>query len=347
MRVTSSFLVDTTVLVLLIVVNFRSTECLSSTSSIRGPVAVIGTTGRLGREAVVQLSSQSIPVRCLLRTLVADDVPATLNDATSTSEIASYLSKLPGVTMIRGDVNDQDSLDSLLDGCTAVLALQGAPAPKPIFRGLFPFLNPTTSPTHPFNINYLSMQRILNAAKKSGSCKRVVRITGKGETPFSIFSILINALGNLAKAWNYEGELVLRKQNEIDYTIIRPGVMSSEVKKGKKMLALKDNGGDLKVSSISYSDIASLCIKCSNNPNAARSTLTAMTVPEGEGSGTWDELLQGVNEDTRVFPENMLAEHKKATRMGGVAITAVLFGLMSGIVKIVVGIIALIGRQLL
>ena len=39
----------------------------SSSSSSSRKVAVIGTTGKLGRTVISQLSSQNIPVRCLLR----------------------------------------------------------------------------------------------------------------------------------------------------------------------------------------------------------------------------------------------------------------------------------------
>ena len=34
----------------------------------------------------------------------------------------------------------------------------------------------------------------------------------------------VAGLGSMAKAWNYEGECVLRG-SDIDYTIIRPGIM--------------------------------------------------------------------------------------------------------------------------
>ena len=44
----------------------------------------------------------------------------------------------------------------------------------------------------------------------------------EGETPWSIFSILINLLGSHAKTWNYEGERLLRA-SDVDYTIVRPG----------------------------------------------------------------------------------------------------------------------------
>ena len=53
-----------------------------------------------------------------------------------------------------------------------------------------------------------------------------MRVTGKGETPWSFFSILINLLGSHAKAWNYEGEQLLRASS-LDYTIVRPGVMGT------------------------------------------------------------------------------------------------------------------------
>ena len=50
---------------------------------------------------------------------------------------------------------------------------------------------------------------------------RFLATSGKGEDPWSIFSILINGLGSLAKAWNYEGEQLLRACKDIDYTIVR------------------------------------------------------------------------------------------------------------------------------
>jgi hypothetical protein len=45
-------------------------------------------------------------------------------------------------------------------------------------------------------------------------------LAGKGEDPWSVFSILINGLGSMAKAWNYEGEQLLRACKDVDYTIV-------------------------------------------------------------------------------------------------------------------------------
>ena len=45
-------------------------------------------------------------------------------------------------------------------------------------------------PTHSKSINYEGVRTIIQAAQASGTCGRVVRITGKGETPWSVLSIL-------------------------------------------------------------------------------------------------------------------------------------------------------------
>ena len=69
-------------------------------------VAVIGTTGRLGREAVKQLSQQGIATRCLVRK-IPESSSTTTNTNDKRDEIVSYLRTLPGVELIPGDINDQ------------------------------------------------------------------------------------------------------------------------------------------------------------------------------------------------------------------------------------------------
>jgi len=78
--------------------------------------------------------------------------------------------------------------------------------------------------------------------------QRIRRITGKNETPFSLFSILINMFGNIAKGWNYEGDQLLWGKSSVPYTIIRPGVMCRAGVPAGKFRALVDNGENLKVS---------------------------------------------------------------------------------------------------
>ena len=66
---------------------------LSSSSSSSRKVAVIGTTGKLGRTVISQLSSQNIPVRCLLRHPIASLKKTTIHEITeeSTSLEGTYL----------------------------------------------------------------------------------------------------------------------------------------------------------------------------------------------------------------------------------------------------------------
>ena len=212
----------------------------------KAPVAVIGSTGRLGRLVVEELVAQGYPARCLLRHELPPDGGE--GEPTTSAQVAGLLAKMPGVTMVKGDINDPASLNTLLQGAGACIAVHGARRTTRI-TDMLPWTHPERDdPTHSRRINYVGMMNLVAAAKASGSVRRIVRITGKGEDPWSIFSILINGLsrdirrdirreiraematmrvaglGSMAKAWNYEGECVLRG-SDIDYTIIRPGIM--------------------------------------------------------------------------------------------------------------------------
>lgn len=59
-------------------------------------VAVTGTTGRLGREAVQLLSSKGIPTNCLLRHSIDSTIKPSIAKDASSAQVASYLSSLPG-----------------------------------------------------------------------------------------------------------------------------------------------------------------------------------------------------------------------------------------------------------
>jgi len=297
-------------------------------------VAVTGTTGRLGRQAILQLDKANVPVKALIRKPVdiADKsiAPSIAKDATG-AQVAAYLAALPNVELVLGDdITDKASLEALVKDCTAVLALHG---PRPTgLKSLCPPLNPESDPSHARSINYVGVQHLIDACIKSKTCKRIVRVTGKGEAPYSFFSILINMLGSMAKAWNYEGEQLLRNCKDISYTIVRPGVMGPEGVPRSKVLALSDNGGDMPVTAVRYVDIASLCVQSIDYDNCARSTLTAMNVEEGEGEETYAPLLAKVEPDSREFPANLMSEHKKGARLGA----TVLVGFLAILAKAVV-----------
>lgn len=286
-------------------------------------VAVTGTTGLLGRQVVERLSNNNVEVRALLRHPIGQpNVSPSIDKDAKSAQVALYLSRLKGVTLVPGDATNLASCKELVDNCDAIIAAHGPVRPPPI-QSLFCLL-PESDPKHSRSVNYVAVQNLIIAAKESNTCKRVVRVTGKGESPASFFTVLINMLGNMAKAWNYEGEQLLRSSG-VDYTIIRPGVMGKDDIPSNKVLALADNGQDLKVSAVTHAQIAELCCDCLYYPNAAKSTLTAMNVEEGTGEDSYAPLLAKVKADTREFPKTLLEEHKRAARNG----TAILVSFMS------------------
>ena len=314
-------------------------------------VAVTGATGNVGRRVVQNLVANGAQAKILLRHAVQEeglsssDLSAPPPADADSKAVARYLVNLAGVEAVKGDINDQASLDALLAGCSAVIAAHGARRTRKLSDF---WIDPTTDPSHAKNVNYEGVRKLLAAARASQACKRIVRITGKGEEPWSIFSILINGLGGMAKAWNNEGERLLRAAEDVDYTIIRPGVMrGSEEDLAENSLQLADDGGDLKVTAIPHGSIAKLCVEALDYPNAARTTLTAMQseVP-GSGADTWKELLAGVQPDRREFRTDLLASHFTAVRVGctalALALGSIAFGLATAMKVIWVKLAALL-----
>ena len=299
-------------------------------------IAVIGATGKVGRSAVQQLVSRGYKPRILLRHPASVPAPSSMPSADAPpAEVASFLASLPGVETISGDVTDPKSCEALVSGCSAVLALHGARRTRQLSDL---WRNPEEDAGHAKQINYQGVANLIEAARASRTCKRIVRLTGKGETPWSIFSILINGLGSMAKAWNYEGERLLRACDDIEYTIVRPGVMrGEEADLPPASLVLGDDGADLKVTSIPHGSIAALCIDSLGYANAGRCTLCAMASEEpGTGADSWAPLLEKVAPDRRAFRDDLLAEHKRATTLGGAGLVVGLGAFASAVAAVVV-----------
>jgi len=302
-------------------------------------VAVIGATGRLGRIAVQQLVNKGIACNILVRNSASPDtdIPSSLTGSSTREEVTTYLSSLDGVSAVQGDVGNVEALKELLKDCNACLALYGSTRRSKLSDIWDKTIE--DDPTHAKQINYQGVANLLAAAESSDACEHIVRITGKGEQPNSFFSVFINLLGSMAKAWNYEGERLIRGQTNVRYTIVRPGLMGEDGPEGD-VLTLVDNGGDLKVAKIRYADIASLCIESLSYPNAGRSTLTAMTVEPGQGSSSWGPLLEKVQPDSREFPSDMLEQHKAAVKGAIIKIGAVSVLGLAVIVQVIVGMIS-------
>ncbi len=163
-------------ILLLVISSFIAPSCNSM------KVAVTGTTGLLGRLVVQRLSNnKNIEVRALLRHPIDNDVLPSIDKDAKSTQVALYLSKLPGVTMVAGDATDLESCKELVANCDAVIAAHGPVRPPPL-QSLFCLL-PESDPKHSRSVNYVAVQNLIDAAKASKTCKRIVRVTGKGEEP--------------------------------------------------------------------------------------------------------------------------------------------------------------------
>lgn len=306
-------------------------------------IAVTGPTGKLGRLAVQQLVAEGYNARCLLRHEVTPGVQGSCAPDAPKAAVVAWLAAMPGVEFVPGDVTSAESCAKLLDGCSACLALHGARRTTRLLD-LLPWSDHTAERMHSKQVNLIGVRNLIDASKASGSVRRIVRVTGKGETPWSLFSILINGLGSMAKAYNYEGEALLRAAaGELEYTIIRPGMMGrGDARLGEdRDLALAANGANLKVSLIPHRCVAQLCVASLSRANAARSTLTAMTVPRGGGERSFAPLLARVAPDSRAFPQSLLREHQLAVRLGGSALAVALLAVLTGVGRAAIGLFRL------
>ena len=135
---------------------------------------------------------------------------------------------------------------------------------------------------------------------------------------------------------------MIRQNRNIDYTIIRPGVMKDVVENEDSawVLGLRDNGRDLKVSAVSYGRIADLVIQAFQRDACKRCTITAMNVPR-EDVASVQTSVDELQPDTREFPESLIAEHKKAARVGGLIILLFTFLVAKAIVSGMLGLLEL------
>jgi uncharacterized protein YbjT (DUF2867 family) len=93
-------------------------------------IAVIGTTGNIGRSVIQQLSKKGIPTRCLLRHDISNiekeqigikDMGSPSSRFASSAEVAASLAALDHVEMVKGDVTDVESIKELIKGCDIVM----------------------------------------------------------------------------------------------------------------------------------------------------------------------------------------------------------------------------------
>jgi uncharacterized protein YbjT (DUF2867 family) len=149
----------------------------------REVVCITGSTGFVGRYIAKELCSRGLKVRCLAR---------------ASSDLAP-LSGLP-VEIFRGDVTDEASLQSALQGMVSVVHLVA-------------IIRETKGATFEA-INLSGTRNLVQAAKRMG-VKRLVYMSNLGAGPDKRFPLLYTK-------WRAEEEV---RSGGIDFTIFRPSVM--------------------------------------------------------------------------------------------------------------------------
>jgi len=144
---------------------------------------ITGSTGFVGRHIAKELCSRGLKVRCLART---------------SSDLAPLVG-LP-VEICRGDITDEASLQSLLQGAVSVVHLVA------IIR--------ETKEASFEVINLSGTRNLVQAAKRMG-VKRLVYMSNLGAGPDERFPLLYTK-------WRAEEEV---RSSGIDFTIFRPSVM--------------------------------------------------------------------------------------------------------------------------
>ena len=161
-------------------------------------VAVAGATGFVGRYVVRELLGRGAAVRALVR---------------SSEKAAEVLPDDPGLTLVNGDVFSHDALESLMEGCDAVVNCIG------IRREV---------ETITFEKMHVRAVEVLTDAAQRAGVSRFVHVSAIGTRP------------NAKTAYHrskFEGESLLRRSG-LDWTILRPSLVHGP--DGELMKMIKD-----------------------------------------------------------------------------------------------------------
>ena len=282
-------------------------------------VLVIGGTGRVGRNIVPKLLKKGFDVRVLVRN----------------KESAFYLKELKGAKLFEGDVTIMDCLLTASEGCETVISVHGVKPPR-YSRITDLFIHPKRLGNHPYNVNYLGVQKIL-AAMEMNKCKKLIRITAVSvdKSAFYPFRVLFNLLLSFTAKWHEASEIAIRRSG-IDYTVIRPTgiqeIPSASMNPRRSLILLPGDSpvkpplpgripvediGELVIKSIdNLSKTTVVCSSIEQQPSSSGSSSstgsgsgTSENSVEVSGPKTWDSLIATMPKDHRTFK---LRPHKLA-----------------------------------
>lgn len=261
---------------------------ISRSAVLPKKVLVVGGNGRVGSQIVSRLVSQGVTTNVLVRDLA----------------VANKNPLLVGANLFLGDVNSIDDLKKCSEGCDAVVSVHGMKPPRLTkFKELF-FGASEKDLTHPYNLNYVAIKKIIAAMQMNG-IKKFVRLTGSlvGKSPFSPFVFLFNFLLSGTVEWNELAEMAIReagKSNQIDYTVIRAPEITNDkalaqtafVSNTSLHLSPADNDEKLPARrKISYQDVAGICLHSLTEPKLSKSTVHVSWKAGTVGETDWSAVV--------------------------------------------------------
>lgn len=254
-------------------------------------VLVIGGNGRVGAQIVSKLVQEGITTNALVRDLSA----------------AQSNLHLTGANLIPGDVNNIDDLRKCIKGCDTVISVHGMKPPR--FRKIFDWIPGFAEKdnSHPFNLNYHSIRKILLIMQQEKASK-FVRLTGSlaGRNPFNPFVFLFNFLLSDVITWNEFGEMAIRNAARlfhINYTVVRaPGISNDpalaslphHMSANKSLELFCADSLDKPLPSrrkISFQDIATICLLSAMDTRLTNTTILVQWNEERDGAKDWLTLL--------------------------------------------------------
>lgn len=155
-------------------------------------IAIVGAGGATGFEILKTLVAQERKVRAVVRSP------------------EKYAEKFDKAEVVKGDVCDEESLKSAFAGCQAVVFAASASTYK--------------GPGGPYEVDYLGLQKTVNAAKACG-VERLVVVSSRLVNPknkWHPIRILLNNIKYSLMDYKFEGENAVRASG-LEYVLVRPG----------------------------------------------------------------------------------------------------------------------------
>lgn len=170
-------------------------------------VLVAGATGRTGRRVVEALQAQGVPVRALVRDPL---------------KFTRVFGSPKGVDSVKADVFQYATLPGALADCNAVVVCTG--------------FSERNDPFGPFNVDYQGTLNLIALAKQK-KVKKFVLVTSIGvDDVLNPLNLLWGVL-----FWKKRAEEELQRSG-LDYTIVRPGGLKSQLNPGEQEGAIMMEG---------------------------------------------------------------------------------------------------------